>query len=307
MEDIKDYLEIIIITYNRACLLQNTLIALYKSPFTMCHITVLNNASTDNTLETCNTFLDKFYNLSIITNKINIGANANILRAIEISNGKYTWVLCDDDEYDFTDCDDFIEAVIKEKTELIHVGAHIDEPWNFGGTMKTPRDLVQDGYSFFRFSSFLPCNVFKTSSFYPYIVSGYNNIINGYPHIPFLISFYELNKNIYISKNRIVKAVIGYQQYSTRDFHIWWLNTSLLLKNKKERIIMFMDQFKIKKKISKVFFPTLFLITVFRSKFPIGKYYDLFGIIILFYSIFLLPFVCIYLLLKKVIKYFTSP
>jgi glycosyltransferase involved in cell wall biosynthesis len=302
MENIKDHLEIVIITYNRASLLQNTLNALFSSPFTMCHITILNNASTDNTLEICNTYLDKFHDLSIITNKINIGGNANILRAIEISNGKYTWVLCDDDEYDFSDCNDFIEAIISEKTELIHVGAHTDVPWNLGGVIDTPRNLVKKGYSFFRFSSFVPCNVFKTSSFYPFIVSGYNNIINGYPHIPFLLSFFELNKNIYITKNRIAKAVIGYQPYSSKDFYMWWLNSSLLLNNKKERIIMFMDQFEKKNIIKNIYLPVKFLLLFFQCKLPIGKYIDLFGNIYFLFSFPLLPFVFIYSEGKKILK-----
>ena len=294
MDDIRDHLEIIIITYNRAVLLHNTMDALLKSPFKMCHISVLNNASTDNTIEICNSYQNKFPNLTIITNKINIGGNANILRAIETSNGKYTWVLCDDDEYDFSYCDDLIEAIIGEKAELIHVGAHTDVPWNFGGNINTPRNLLKNGYSFFRFSSFLPCNVFKTESFYPYIISCYNNIVNSYPHMPFFISFYEENKNIYITKNRIVKAVMGYQACPYKDFYLYWLNTALLLKKTSERVIMFRDPFLINSTIKKIIFPVSVLNTIVHYRFSIINHYNLFGFSIFLLSLILLPmyFLC---------------
>ena len=307
MEDIKDYLEIVLITYNRATELKNTLDALCKSPFAVCRITILNNASTDNTLKVCNSYLDEFANLTIITHKVNIGGNANILRAVETSNGKYTWILADDDEYDFSDCDDLIEAIITEKAELIHVGAHTDVPWNLGGNLDTPRNLVNKGYPFFRFSSFLPCNVFRTEAFYPYIIQGYDNIINFYPHMPFLISFYELDKYIYITKNRIVKAVIirylSYHKNILREINVGWFNTVLLLKNKKERKMVFKEQLG-NSITKKMYLPLHVLLTIILYRIPITKYYQLFGITIFLCSLVLFPVFCIYFVARKVFRSF---
>ena len=113
MEDIRNYLEIIIITFNRCSLLEKTLDSLMKSPFSVCNITILNNASTDNTLDVCNNYMDKFLYLDIITHKFNIGGNANILRAVETSKGKYTWILADDDEYDFAGCNDVFKILVE--------------------------------------------------------------------------------------------------------------------------------------------------------------------------------------------------
>ena len=285
MEEIKDHLEIVIITYNRASLLQNTLHALNESPFRACKITILNNASTDDTLKVCDGFLDEFPDLTITTNKVNIGANANIMRALETSNGNYTWILCDDDKYDFSDCDDFIEAVINEKAELIHVGANADVPWSFGGNLDIPRNLLKLGYPFFSFSSFVPCNVFKTKSFYLYIISGYNNIVNSYPHMPFFISFFELNKPVYVVKHRVVEGRVGAQNYSYNNFFIWWLNTSLLLKTRKERSMMFIDPFRIKFSRKVFLFHIWSMYTIIRVKEQKIKHYDIFGAFPFLYSL----------------------
>ena len=100
----KEKLEIIIITYNRANYLKKTLEELTssKSPVKNCRIRILNNASTDNTIEICEKFKRNFNNVSYITNKYNVGGNANIAKAIELADKEYFWILGDDDLYDWT-------------------------------------------------------------------------------------------------------------------------------------------------------------------------------------------------------------
>jgi glycosyltransferase involved in cell wall biosynthesis len=301
MEDIRNYLEIIIITFNRCSYLEKTLISLIKSPFAVCNITILNNASTDGTLEMCNKYINKFLGLNVITHKFNIGGNANILRAVEISKGKYTWILADDDEYDFSECDDVFEMIICGEVDLIHVGAHTDVAWDFGGRLETPRNLLKNGYSFFRFSSFVPCNIFKTASFYPYIVSGYDNIPNFYPHMPFLLSFFENDKIIYLSKRQIVKAVLGNQRYSNKGFLVGWTNTACLLHTRKRRIQFFQDQFKIDTFLKKWFYPVGILKNFMWLKIehPFIKFIDIFGVLIFMKALFEFPLYVVYKIFEK--------
>jgi glycosyltransferase involved in cell wall biosynthesis len=275
-----------------------------KSPFAVCNITILNNASTDNTLDMCKAYIDKFACLNIITHKFNIGGSANILRAVEISNGKYTWILADDDEYDFSECNDVFEIIISGKVDLIHVGAHADVTWNFGGRLEMPRNLFKDGYPFFRFSSFIPCNIFKTASFYPYITSGYDNIHNLYPHMPFLVSFFENDKVIYLSKRQIVKAVMGNQEYSNKDFLAGWTNTACLRQTRRERIQVFQDQFKIDTLFKRWFYPVFILKQFMRLmvEHPFIKFMDIYGILIFMRTLFEFPLYIVYKLLKKMQK-----
>ena len=242
--NIENKLEIVIITYNRSALLENTLIQFLNSPFKDCKITILNNCSTDNTLSVCEKYLDKFSELSISTNKINIGAGANVLRAAEIVNLDYLWLICDDDNYDFSYCDDIIDCIVNDKVDIINMGAHIEDEWRFGGQLKSVKDFINDGYPFFKAASFVPNNLFRVSKFIPFIVAGYNNVTNMYPHMPYLLSNYSQDNLLYISKNRIVTAGVGAQTYNSKEWAQGWLNTSNLLKSKSEIKRCFFDQWR---------------------------------------------------------------
>ena len=233
-------LEIVLITYNRNNLLRNTLTKLASSPFSKCKITILDNCSSDNTIETVKGMVNLFPRLHIITNKINIGGNANIIRAAEISNGIYTWILCDDDKYDFSDCEDVIDSIIEEKYNLIHMGAH-EEYWGFGAIAASPRELISKGYPYFKYCSFLPCNLFRTQLFYHSIIQAYSNITNWYPHLPFLIEFYNRDERIYVAKKRIVSAIIGNQTYSSSLLFTKWINTSNYFSKKNEKLVFILN------------------------------------------------------------------
>lgn len=229
----KQNLEIFIITYNRSKLLVETLNQLSNSSLHNYKITVLDNKSTDNTALDAANLVAILPNLTVITNKENIGPNANFLRAFDYSNSKYTWVLCDDDIFDLSHFDDVLSVIEDNKIDLIHVGAHKQERW-VGGIYNTPEQLLLRGYAYFRFSSFMPCNIFRTELFVKeYLVKGYNNAGNAYPHMPYLFSIYSENKNIYVSKQQIVFAQAG-QSYSYKQWYLWWMKTCELLLYPKE-------------------------------------------------------------------------
>ena len=65
--------------------------------------------------------------MMIVRHPKNIGANPNILRAVETSNSIYTWIICDDDFYDFSDCLDIIDAINSEKFDLISPGTQYEK------------------------------------------------------------------------------------------------------------------------------------------------------------------------------------
>lgn len=230
--NIENKLEIVIITYNRSKLLENTLIQFLNSPFRNCKMTILNNCSTDNTISVCEKYLDEFSDIGLLTNKINIGADANILRAVEIVSLDYLWIVCDDDDYDFSYCDDIIDCIVNDKVDIINMGAHMEDEWKFGGQLKSVKDFVNAGYPFFKAASFVPNNLFRVKKFLPYVIDGYKNVKNMYPHMPYLLSNYFQDNLLYMSKNRIVTAGVGAQTYNSKDWAQGWLNTSNLLKNK---------------------------------------------------------------------------
>lgn len=223
-------LNIFIVTYNRAPLLRRTLGYLAASCLRDFPITVLNNASTDDTAAVANEASAGLSDFKLITHHANVGANANILRAFDHSRARYTWILCDDDIVDLSHFADVLRVLEVGEVDLIHVGAHKQDTWNLGGVTDSPRNLLAQGYAYFKFSSFTPCNIFKTQTFVKnYLIKGYNNIGNSYPHMPFAFGTYLQDKLIYISKKQLVEAQGG-QSYSPKDWYLWWMKTCELLK-----------------------------------------------------------------------------
>ena len=87
---IKDKLQIILITYNRAGHVENTFKQILdeKSPVKDYNILVLDNNSTDTTRNVVEEWQKKYPNLKYQKNKYNIGISGNIAKAMEIADRK---------------------------------------------------------------------------------------------------------------------------------------------------------------------------------------------------------------------------
>lgn len=230
----EEKLEIILITYNRAKDLENTLNDLLKSPFSKCKITILDNCSEDKTPEICAKYEKLFPNLLSVRHEKNIGGNANILRAAETSKSIYTWIVCDDDSFDFSDCSDIIEKVEDEKTDIIIVSTDCHQYEWERGLVTTSKELIDAGSRYYDALSFVPSSIFKTELFdSECIIKGYNNICHRYPHFEFINKSVEKNFSIYISKAEIIKINKSNQaSFSTLIWYTSWLNSCSTIKNK---------------------------------------------------------------------------
>ena len=246
MKNIENYLDVCIITYNRASYLEATIKKFLGTPLKNCNIYVIDNCSTDNTRSVVEKYGDT---IKYHKNRFNIGLGANIMRALEFGEKPYIWIIGDDDDYDFEHIDDLISVFDEGKIDLIHVGAHTDMPWTFGGQTINTRTAVEQGYHFFKYSSFIGCDIVKRKAAEEYAIKGYDNIVNTYPHMPFMLSFFEENKPIYISKNRIAKAVLGNQSYNSESLMKWWGNTSKLLNKTEDQKKCFFEQYNNPQKI----------------------------------------------------------
>jgi hypothetical protein len=160
-----------------------------------------------------------------------------------MSTCDYCWVLCDDDHFDFSQIEDVVEILKKGEAELILVGGH-NESYRHGGTFATPSKLIAFGYPYFKYSSFIPANIIKVSAFKQNsLISGYNNVVNGYPHMPFMQYLFSSDIPVYISKSRIVTAGSGNRFYKSTTWFMWWMNTADHFKCKKDRKLFFMNHF----------------------------------------------------------------
>lgn len=244
IEKVEKILDIFITTYNRSDKLAKTLDYFANSPFRTCSITIFNNASTDDTLDMINSKKQLFADLKVITHPINIGGDANIIRTVEYCTKEYMWIVHDDDNFDFSDCQDLMQILCEGKVGLIHVGAHVEPIRNkFSGKLGNIKDFMSCGYPYFKFSSFTPCNIFKYQEIIPFVRAGHENIHNHYAIMPFLISKFENNDLLYITKKQICKASVGVQSYDDEFLVKSWFGTSFLFKNNQDRRSYFCEQF----------------------------------------------------------------
>lgn len=233
---IEKKLEILIITYNRAKDLDNTIKKLLDSPFSKCQITILDNCSNDKTPLICNKYSSLFSNIHILRHAKNIGASPNFLRAVELSKLKYTWILCDDDILNFENSLDIIKAIEFEDFDIINVGSSIKSNWKRGFST-TSQELMNKFQNYFIIFSFIPAFIYRTNLYDEECIhKGYFNVNNLFPHIPFINKSFEENFSVYISKEEIVKRG---QENSSGFFGLTWLigwmNSSLYIKDKNVR------------------------------------------------------------------------
>ena len=235
-------LEIFIITFNRADVLKCTLSKILNDlPYNV-KLTILDNNSLDNTKNIVEEFQKKYANLFYNKNVVNIGLGANILRPFEIALSEYLLILGDDDDYNFANFDKTIQVLEDRKYPLIHIGAH-GINWEFKNRIATPSQLIKEGYPYFMFSSYIGCNIFNRKIFMENsLEKAYENIVNMYPHMPFIHKLYIENEKIYISEFKHVNALPN-QSYSTDKWLKWWIGNALTLNNKKNQRIVFLNHF----------------------------------------------------------------
>ena len=163
---LEEILQIFLITCNRSTLLDNTLRQLQDSPFAACRFTILDNRSTDSTPEVVSRYREHFADYHVVRHNRNIGGDGNYLRAIELSTAMYTWVLCDDDNYDFADTADLIYALESCIYDLIYVASRseVHLGWNWTGATTT-KTLIRGGARYHRACAFWPGLIFRTQHF----------------------------------------------------------------------------------------------------------------------------------------------
>lgn len=202
----KDKLQIVLVTYNRVKYLKRTLKQLLAedSPVKDYAITVLDNASTDETSSLLKEYCLKYPNLTHIRRKINIGGDANICRAFEygVNSGKeYMWVLCDDDVYDFTHWED-VEKEINNKTDVICVSNYV---------FNKPENYKKNEYLIFQLT-FVPAGIYRTDLVTDdVLISMYNAIYTLFSQSCITINAINLKKKIKVLEHWIVDSGLRYE------------------------------------------------------------------------------------------------
>ena len=204
--ELKNKLEILLVTYNRKEYLQKTFnqILSNTSPIKDFDITILDNASTDGTSELIEEYCKKMPNLRHIRHKINIGGDANICRAFElgVASGKeYVWVLCDDDKFDFSNWD-MVENEIAKGTDIVCVANYC---------FPEKKYFNDKAYQIFQLT-FVPAGIYKTSLINDTVLTNmYNSTYTLFQQSCITIEAINKNKHIAVLKNAIVDSGLHYE------------------------------------------------------------------------------------------------
>lgn len=239
-----EHLSIFVITYNRCVELLATLKQLRDSPWAKCKITVLDNCSTDDTMEVVRNIQQIFPALTYIRNDINIGPAANAIQPFLMSQTPYTWILCDDDELDFSQVADIEEALTSRRPRLAMVGGHPETHRRGAEGFATPQMLLDSGVNYYRDNSFLPSTIYETDFARQHVCDCYRFCYFNYPHVAIGLAAVMESQLVYVSKNSLVTPSIGTQSYSSRDQLLWWYELSQSIKDKKERKRFLTSQWK---------------------------------------------------------------
>ena len=200
--NLKDKLEIFIVTYNRKEFLIKTLEQLFAfdSPVRDLNITVLNNNSDDGTTEILNEYQEKFSNLIHIKHNKNIGGNANIARAYELAEKEYVWLLGDNDKYSWHVWNE-IENAIENNYDVIF-------------TRKTDETIADIYYK----ASLISACIYKTKNITSTILANaYDNIRFLFPHLALCAKNINDNNRFYNPSEDRYREEITLQFWGTVD------------------------------------------------------------------------------------------
>lgn len=133
-------------TFNAELTIAETIHSLLKQSYKNIQIKVLDNASTDGTVEIVRSISDP--RITIYESAINAGAEANFNKCIDVASGKYTSIFHADDIYEQNIVEEqvrFLEA--NSSVGAVFTAARIiDSAGNKIGDIKIPEEIAKHGF-----------------------------------------------------------------------------------------------------------------------------------------------------------------
>lgn len=184
-------------------------------------MTVLDNASHDETPDVCDRWALRFPEFHAIRHRRNIGLGANYLRAVENSESAYTWVLSDDEHLNFSDCQDVVDGILEGWPDLISLGSPGQEAWE-RGLRTTAASLLERGSRFFYAFTFVAGVIFRTEDFDDHCVhEGYRQVANVYPQWEHVYQSVLQDRRVLTSQATITERRIP-PAHEALGSHLWW-------------------------------------------------------------------------------------
>ncbi len=234
-----DLLEPVLITYNRASQLHETLTAFSKAGLGSMRLHVLDNASTDNTEAVVRELQQYWKNLVYHKNKYNIGGNANILRAVELSQSHYHWVIGDDDKWYLSknSLEELIKTLLEKKCDVIRLGWLVSEYSR--SQIINAKMLFQKESLLFPSLSMISATIFRRSLFTQYLPSAYQGAGDSYPQlVPFMLAMESQDFSVYTLSEDLMTHTpsqdVGYF-CGDLEWYSCWFRTSRYFQQKENK------------------------------------------------------------------------
>jgi glycosyltransferase involved in cell wall biosynthesis len=117
-------LSICIATRNRGAFIGTTLESVICQATDDVEIVILDGASTDNTEEIVRSYRERFPRMRYERQELNLGIDRDFARAVDLAQGEYCWLFCDDDVFKPSSIRIVLEAT-KENYALIVVDSEV--------------------------------------------------------------------------------------------------------------------------------------------------------------------------------------
>lgn len=230
-------LEPVLITFNRAESLGGTLEAFWQAGLSSMRLHVLDNASTDHTAQVVQDMQRRWPNLQYHCNRYNIGGNANILRAVEISQSIYHWCIGDDDHWFLEDLHELTRVLSENNADIIRLGWQVSDASR--GQLIPCQQLVAQENMFFGSVSMISATIIRRSIMAKYLRHAYSNISNFYPQlIPVIMAFKHESLPVYSMRRDLMvhtpSAEAGYFLGDLEWYTVWY-KTGLFFKEAKDQ------------------------------------------------------------------------
>ncbi len=230
----KEKLEIIIITYNRYCYLKRTIETLLSqdSPVRELQITVLDNNSNDDTERYILNVQKNFSNIRYVKNKYNVGLAGNVVKAVELVEKDYFWLIGDDDNFIWTNWNE-VESAINNDNDMIFTATKSYEDAVKDVFKRFPRfkksknrELITKGILIAQFV-FISSSIYKKSLIDDTVIKNlYDGVYTICPHSALFCKVINENLNYYVLKNGPV-AIYGYDGKTDVSYSRGYLNENL--------------------------------------------------------------------------------
>ena len=195
--------EPVLITFNRSNCVDNTLEKFYQISNIGMKFHVLDNCSTDNTAEIVQKWQKKWPELTYHKNLYNVGGNANILRAIELTNSTYIWIIGDDDEWYLDQPSELMEVLNAQIADIIRLGWLVSDDEK--GKYQPAKELFHSQGFFFASVSMISSTILRRDLITPHLPWAYMNIANMYPQLVGVIKSFEKQElTVYSLKNDLM-------------------------------------------------------------------------------------------------------